>query len=81
MHLDTTAQSEGPSSRNAGFIRQSEVLHGPLPDKSGVPVIPIAATVKQGAGGHSVTNRTPGPKEQVRWLQRWWQRISEWPGA
>src|SRR5438552_8372325 len=38
VHLDATIHSEGPASRNAGFIRQSEMSHGPLPDKSGVPV-------------------------------------------
>src|SRR5438552_1651968 len=31
--------AEGPASRNAGFIRQGEMSHGPLPDKSGVPVV------------------------------------------
>src|SRR5713101_708652 len=38
-HLDSTAHSERLASRNAGFIRQSEMPHEPLPDKSGVPVV------------------------------------------
>jgi len=39
MHLDSTTHSERLASRNAGFIRQSEMPHGPLPDQSGVPVV------------------------------------------
>jgi len=31
--------SERLAIRNAGFIRQSEMPQGPLPDKSGVPVV------------------------------------------
>src|SRR5947208_16627757 len=45
VHLDTTTHSEGPASRNAGFIRQSEMSHGPLPDKSGVPVAASRCTL------------------------------------
>src|SRR5438309_11404555 len=47
VHLDTTTHSEGPASRNAGFIRQNEMSHGPLPDKSGVPVVVSRCTRKQ----------------------------------
>ena len=37
--LDTTTHKKRLVSRNAGFIRQRVELHGPLPDKSGVPVV------------------------------------------
>ena len=38
-HLNTTTHSERLANRNAGFIRQNKMPHGPLPDKSGVPVV------------------------------------------
>jgi hypothetical protein len=47
--------SEGPASRNAGFIRQSEMSHGPLPDKSGVPMVCQDAPVNHELG--KVENR------------------------
>lgn len=28
----------------------------------------------------SVIERQPDPDEYIRWLRRWWNRISEWPG-
>jgi len=34
-------------SRNAGFIRQCDELHGPLPDKSGVPVMVSRCTLEK----------------------------------
>ena len=30
-------------------------------------------------GNIGVSNRMPKPKEHLRWLRRWWGRISEWP--
>ena len=47
VHLDTATHSERTASRNAGFIRQRERSHGPLPDKSGVPVVVSRCTRKQ----------------------------------
>ncbi len=38
-HLDTTTHRERLDNRNAGFIRQRDEPHAPLPDKSGVPVV------------------------------------------
>ena len=30
-------------------------------------------------GNAGVANRMPKPKEHLRWVQTWWDRISEWP--
>ncbi len=30
-------------------------------------------------GNVGVVNRMPKPKEHLRWLRQWWERISEWP--
>jgi hypothetical protein len=30
-------------------------------------------------GSVGVVNRRPRPSEFTKWLNRWWQRISEWP--
>ena len=30
-------------------------------------------------GNVGVANRMPKPKEHLRWLRQWWERISEWP--
>jgi DNA repair photolyase len=30
-------------------------------------------------GSVELANRMPMPKEHLRWLQKWWERISEWP--
>ena len=30
-------------------------------------------------GNVGVANRMPKPKEHMRWLRKWWERISEWP--
>jgi AcrR family transcriptional regulator len=51
----SAVSSRGPSAsgRNAGFIRQSEMPHGPLPDKSGVPTgepFTVGDTVKMRSG-------------------------------
>jgi DNA repair photolyase len=32
-------------------------------------------------GGVGVANRRPDAREHLRWLRRWWSRISEWPRA
>src|SRR5438874_3246028 len=37
-HLDTATHRDRLLSRNAGFIRQRDEPHGPLPDESGAPV-------------------------------------------
>ena len=42
--LDTTTLRERLVNRNAGFIRQRDESHGPLPDKSGVPVVVYPVT-------------------------------------
>jgi hypothetical protein len=56
---DTTTHSEGLASRNAGFIRQIEMSHGPLPDKSGVPVVEDAPPVGRSKEKHLPANPTP----------------------
>lgn len=30
-------------------------------------------------GNLGISNRMPNPTQHLRWLQRWWDRISEWP--
>ena len=32
-------------------------------------------------GNAGVANRMPKPKEHLRWLRQWWERISEWPDS
>ena len=32
-------------------------------------------------GNVGVANRMPLPQEHLRWLRKWWSRISEWPDA
>ncbi|HOB33555.1 MAG TPA: hypothetical protein PKH32_11810 [Verrucomicrobiota bacterium] len=30
-------------------------------------------------GSASVVNRMPKPREHMRWLRKWWSRVSDWP--
>jgi hypothetical protein len=42
----------------------------------------LAARKMQDSDGPAcdgVANRMPNPKEHLRWLSKWWGRISEWP--
>jgi DNA repair photolyase len=32
-------------------------------------------------GNIGIANRMSKPKEHLRWLRKWWGRISEWPGS
>lgn len=50
--------------RVAGELNIADRLHL-WPDKS--------------LGNSGVTHRMPKPKEHLRWLGNWWERISEWP--
>src|SRR5258706_12276996 len=48
--LDTATYRESLVRRNAGFIQQRDEPHGPLPDKSGVPVVVSRCTRERVSG-------------------------------
>jgi len=56
-HFDIISHRERLVSRNAGFIRQRDEPHGPLPNKSGVPWCPDATRVTAWTLPHPLVNQ------------------------
>src|SRR6266850_3485951 len=79
VHSLTRPYKETLVSRNAGFIRQQDEPHGPLPDKSGVPVVlSRCASLRRRLG--TALKAVPGvPKTSVNPANCGWLRTCFFP--